>query len=320
MEHIGVSIIVPVYNARDHLEQCLESLVRQTLENDEIIVIDDGSTDGSQRIIGEFAEKHPHIRAYFQENMGVAKTRSRGLRLARGDYIGWVDSDDFVEPDMFERLYRAAVEEKADVVLCDYSFYPAQVRTKEKWYKEYKGAVDWRFIERNTQQWNKLVRRELLERVNMVHWMEYCGEGAYALALIFANGIVSIDRPLYHYRVGHASLSGSLSNTDWYVGNVLRAERQGEAIRANGLEAQWGEYYEYRAIYALLQAVVVAARNGEEEVYQRQKSKLLRLDWDQNPYTKRVLDANHGKLKSFVLRRIIPWNYSVARIIAKMAL
>lgn len=316
----AVSVIVPVYNGEAYLDQCLASLVSQTLADCEIIVIDDGSTDSTRTIAEGYAEKHPNIRVCHQENRGVVEARVRGLSLARGKYIGWVDSDDFVEPDMFERLYRAAEEKGAELVLCDYAFYPAGNGRKGKWFKPYAGVVDWTFIERNTQQWNKLARRELLERVDMARWMACCGEGAYALALMFAKGIVSIERPLYHYRVGHASLSGNLSNTAWYEGNVLRTRRQGEAIRAFGLEEKWGRYYEYRLIYTLIQAMLVAARNGEKECYRRWRAELGALSWRENPYTKRVLDANHGPLRSWVLRRVIPLGYPAARITAKLAL
>ncbi len=320
MEQVAVSIIVPVYNGEAYLEKCLHSLINQTLESYEIIVINDGSTDKTQEIIDRFSTQSSKIRAYIQDNKGVVATRSIALSLVNGEYVGWVDSDDFVKQEMFETLYDAAKAADADVVSCDYTFYPKEIKTKEKWFKEYKGVVDWFFIERNTQQWNKLVRRELLERIRMSHWMSYCGEGAYALALIHANKVVTICDQLYYYRVGHVSLSNNLTSPTWYEGNILRTEKQLEAIKENNLEEKWGEYYRYRVIYSLLQAMIVSAKNGRKMLYRQQRKKLVSYHMNQNPYTKQVLDYNHGKLKSFVMRRIVPLNYNITYLLTRIAL
>ncbi len=117
---IEVSIIVPMYNVEKYLEKCLESLVQQTLESKEIILVDDGSPDASGRIADEWASRHPGIRVIHQENGGCAAARSRGLAEARGAYVAFVDSDDWVDTPMFERLYAAAVANNADVTQCGF--------------------------------------------------------------------------------------------------------------------------------------------------------------------------------------------------------
>ena len=106
-----VSIIVPVYNVELHLKRCLESLVNQTLQDIEIIIINDGSKDNSQDIIDKFHSRYPDkIKYYIIENSGAAQARNYGLSLVEGEYIGFVDSDDYVEPNMFEELYSKAIE------------------------------------------------------------------------------------------------------------------------------------------------------------------------------------------------------------------
>ena len=314
---IAVSIIIPVYNGELYLRQCLDSVVSQTFSSYEIIIINDGSTDNTQSIIEEYAAKHSSIRCYTQGNAGIQKTRTRGIQLARGDYVAWVDSDDFVEPNMIEKLYQTAIATGSDVVICDYEFYPEKSKNKEKWYKTYTGIVDWRFIERNTQQWNKLIARELLVETNMDYWFSYCGEGAYALALIKAKHIMTIPDKLYHYRVGHSSIS-TTTKPDWYIGDVLRTQRQREMINDNDLAVQWDEYYQYRIIYSILRAMIIMARIGEHKEFCKQNSALHTMQWNRNKYTKKILDENHGKLKSFVLRRIIPVNYYISRLITKI--
>lgn len=132
MDAVKISVIVPVYNASTYLKQCLESLVNQTMKGLEIIVIDDGSTDDSGRIADSFAAQHSNFRVYHQSNRGIGATRGIALQYVTGDYVGWVDSDDFVGPDMYSRLYDATHQNNADVMSCDYSFYPDKVSTKEK--------------------------------------------------------------------------------------------------------------------------------------------------------------------------------------------
>lgn len=116
---IAISIIVPIYNAAPYLKKCLDSVINQTLRNVEIIFIDDGSTDGSSDICKEYAAKDNRIIYYKKENEGLAAARQDGMERARGEYVGFVDSDDWLELNMYERMYEVAVKENADVVFCN---------------------------------------------------------------------------------------------------------------------------------------------------------------------------------------------------------
>lgn len=102
---IKVSIIIPVYNTEKYIRKCLESAINQTLTDIEIICINDGSTDNSLSILYEYAAKDSRIRVFTKANEGVAKARNLGLRHARGEYVGFIDSDDFVDEKYFEELY-----------------------------------------------------------------------------------------------------------------------------------------------------------------------------------------------------------------------
>ena len=115
-----VSVIVPIYNTKNYICECLDSLVFQTLDEIEIIAVDDGSTDGTTDIIKEYAEKYPQkIKAFFKENGGQADARNLGLSHAEGEYLGFVDSDDWVDPEMYFEMYEKAKSEDADIVICD---------------------------------------------------------------------------------------------------------------------------------------------------------------------------------------------------------
>lgn len=119
---LKVSVIVPVYNTKDYLRKCLDSLVFQTIDEIEIIVVDDGSTDGSDNIVREYEEKYKDkIKAVYKENGGQASARNIGIAISTGEYIGFLDSDDYVDTSMFLELYQCAKTNNADYVGCAYS-------------------------------------------------------------------------------------------------------------------------------------------------------------------------------------------------------
>lgn len=115
-----ISIIVPVYNVENYLAKCLDSLVGQTLQEIEILVVNDGSKDGSQKIIDDFQRKFPEkIKSYVKENGGLSDARNFGLDFATGEFIGFVDSDDYVSENMFEEMYNLAIKHEAEMVICN---------------------------------------------------------------------------------------------------------------------------------------------------------------------------------------------------------
>lgn len=123
MNEIKVSVILPVYNVEKYLRQCLDSIMNQTLEDIEIICVDDGSTDSSAEIIKEYAEKDSRVTALYQENGGAGAARNNGLRHARGKYLSFLDSDDFFACNMLEEAYNCAEQYNADFVVFNSNQY-----------------------------------------------------------------------------------------------------------------------------------------------------------------------------------------------------
>lgn len=117
---IRISVIIPVYNAEKYLRECLDSVVAQTLKEIEIICIDDGSEDSSMKILKEYAYKDTRIKVLHQKNMGVVSARKQGVSISSGEYIGFIDSDDWIEPDMYENLYLIAAQNNIDFVTSGY--------------------------------------------------------------------------------------------------------------------------------------------------------------------------------------------------------
>lgn len=122
-EKIKVSIIIPVYNTSKYLEQCLDSVINQTLSGIEIICVDDGSTDKSLEILKNYQQKDNRIKILTQNHKKQARARNYGISIAKGEYIGFVDSDDWCELDMFEKLYERAKETNSDIAMCAIATY-----------------------------------------------------------------------------------------------------------------------------------------------------------------------------------------------------
>lgn len=123
-----ISIIVPVYNTGDYLIKCLDSVLKQTYRNIEVIIVDDGSTDCSREICDNFANNDKRCIVVHKENEGVSKARNTALKIAKGEYIGFVDSDDIIELDMYESLYKNMIEYEADVSVCNQSKVTGEIR------------------------------------------------------------------------------------------------------------------------------------------------------------------------------------------------
>lgn len=115
-----ISIIVPVYKAEKYLRRCIESILAQTYQNIEVLLVDDGSPDGSGAICDEYAEKDSRVRVFHKENAGVSSARNLGLREAKGEYIGFVDADDYIDKTMYDTLLNNLVKESADISVCSY--------------------------------------------------------------------------------------------------------------------------------------------------------------------------------------------------------
>ena len=124
-----VSVIIPVYNAQEGIKQCLDSLLNQTFKDYEIILLNDGSTDNTIEVIKSYASKNDCIRVIDKENEGVAKTRNKGIHLAKGEYIVFIDNDDFIDSDYLERFYNEIDQEQLDIVLGGYKRVNQEMKT-----------------------------------------------------------------------------------------------------------------------------------------------------------------------------------------------
>lgn len=206
---IKVSVIVPVYNVEKYIDKCLNSLVKQSLKEIEIIVVNDGTKDNSQKIIDKYVKKYPDkIKSYIKENGGQGSARNYGLKKASGEYIGYVDSDDFVEKDMYKKLYNKAKENNYDIVVCGNYNVSEDYQNKniDAFINNYNTDLENIFFGKMAV-WNKIYKRDILIK-NKLEFKEkvWYEDLAFTLkAIMNSNTFAFIDEPLYDYLIREGS-------------------------------------------------------------------------------------------------------------------
>lgn len=208
---VKVSIIVPFYNVEKYIEKCLTSLVNQTLEEIEIILVNDGSKDNSIKVAKDFEQKYPaKIRYYEKPNGGLGDARNFGIKFAKGEYIAFLDSDDYVEPTMYEKMYEMAIKEKSDMVECDFWWeYPN--KKKEDIGVEYKNQNDM-LLKARVVAWNKLIKKEIYEKhpeARFAVGLRYEDVEGFYKILPYINKVSFVRKPFIHY----VQRNNSISNT-----------------------------------------------------------------------------------------------------------
>lgn len=203
MAELQVSVIVPVYKAETYLRRCLDSIVAQTYQDFEVILIDDGSPDRSGAICDEYAAKDMRFHVFHQENQGVTKTRERGIEKAQGKYIFWVDADDYVNACFLEKVIVLFEKEKADIVVFGSEEWSAGKIVRTKIWKN-QTITEWRRDTINgklNNLWNFSVRRDFWVGEKAPQEMARAAADGYMVVRLFmkAQNVSVIQEPLYYY-------------------------------------------------------------------------------------------------------------------------
>lgn len=220
-----ISIIVPIYNIAEYLPQCIESLLNQSFSELEIILVDDGSTDGSFAVCENYKSKDSRVVVIHKKNGGLVSARKAGIKAAKGQYIAYVDGDDWIEPDMYEQMYQKLIKENVDVVMCgryedtgrtrkavfhgiDEGRYEKEMLKKLVYPKMIVGGAffEWGIF---PGLWDKLYRRECIEHFQLaVDERITMGEDAACVypCLLNVNSIYVMKKCLYHYRQSPMSM------------------------------------------------------------------------------------------------------------------
>ena len=246
-----ISIIIPVYNVEKYVGKCLSSLVDQTFTDFEIIAVNDGSRDDSLDILRRFEERYDFVKVIDQKNGGIANARNNGLAAARGEYVCFVDSDDYVGPTYLEELYNACVDTGSDISCCYYYFhfvennflfeYPFRCRGIFKPEEAMKKLL--RDVQIQSLVWNKMYKRSLFTDYD-IKFPTMCFEDMAIANKVFANAnqIVVLDRPLYYYNQ-HPSSTLATMNAD-KINDFIRAIAMVRiSLEKNGLYEKYKKSY-----------------------------------------------------------------------------
>ena len=320
IESPKISIIVPAYNAEKDIRECLDSIVNQTFKDIELLIIDDGSTDLTGSIVDVYEKKYSFIRVYHQENRGLYRTREIALSLAAGEYIGWVDADDYILPDMYEKLYKAVIDNDSELAICGYEFFPDRITTKDKWVQPYNGTVDIYFVEHNSQPWNKLVKKELIDRLEIAKHFVDCHDEIYISILMEARNPVVINEDLYMYRA-LGGMSSGYKNVKHYERYIKASTALLDIMRTVTKEKYWVDYFKNRITYYRLMTMIVASNAGKKSKYYEVQGDLKREEpkYNKNQHYWSILNKNYGHIKSLVIGTVVPNSYWLTRILCKVA-
>ncbi len=280
-----VSFLVPVYNVEEYLPKCLDSLLAQTWPEIEIVLVNDGSTDNSLKIAEEYQKKHPNIHIYSYENSGISKTRNRLLAHAGGDFVMFVDSDDFIDPQTVETMMKTQQEHDLDLVQCGF-------RMDYRYFTLYRPGSGHRIMDcnaalhmlskgrcLNNYPWGKLTRRSCFDGVRFPE--DFNGfEDTFTIFKSVANAkrIGTIPQRFYHYVQRRGSLTNRMSLD--YVSLMRKAYHyQSDYLnhRFPGQNFSFDLQY-YNTDMVLIYTIIVFSKRNEHVVFKKDD-----IDWKKIP-------------------------------------
>ena len=205
MKKETISIIVPIYNAEKYIAKCLESLINQTKKELEFILINDGSTDNTEKIIKKYSDKR--IKYFKNKNQGIGKTRNFGIKKATGEYLMFIDSDDYLEKTACEELYKTIKKDKSDIAICDFYKIYENGQLEEIRLPSFKKTTLKKtpnlLLDINLAPWNKLYKSSLIKENNLTFVENLKYEDAPFVAEVFdkANQISKVNKCLNYYLI-----------------------------------------------------------------------------------------------------------------------
>lgn len=322
---IKVSVIVPVYNVKDYLDRAVKSLLNQTLKKEiEIILVDDGSTDGSQDICDKYAQTDDRVVVIHQENSGVSAARNNGIDIAKGEYIGFVDSDDYVEEDMFEILYNNAIENccqlsavNAKNLQPDGTFVTERERTDKVYVWDNKTALK-NFLTRkyfNVCVWSKIIHRDVCKNISFEVGKKIGEDEFYSFESFFYIDKAcyqDTDKYIWFMRPGSALRNGFNKN---YLDLLYFTDKI-----SNMVQSEYPDLADYAEIQKLYTNVVIlnelnGHKSARKEFNIERKNMQKYLKTFSNKKAKNLLSDFY--YKRFLLLKNIMWLHGFLKDLKK---
>ena len=297
MEEDLISIVIPVYKVEKYLEKCIESVLKQTYTNLQIILVDDGSTDNCGKICDEYAKKDSRIEVIHKANGGLSDARNVGISKAKGRYIGFVDSDDYIKENMYEILLNLIKKYDADVSICNlYDVIDGNeyIRNKENGIREYSrlDILKEVLLDKNIQSyaWNKLYKKELFDEVKYPIGKKYEDIGTTFYIFEKCNKIVVTSEPEYYYLKRSDSLVNNVTESTVFDYMELILQRY---LYINDNIKELKQYNDYYLVRTLL-----TANNDIKELKQIEEKTKQKYNELYN-ISKEILRTNYSNLKKF---------------------
>ena len=308
-----LSIVALVYNLEKYLPRCLDSLVNQTLDGIEILCVDDGSKDSAPQIIDDYANRYPDlVKAFHKENGGEFTTRNYGLEIAQGEYVTFVDTDDYVEPNWAEKLYNAAKENDADMAVC--GFERIDLATGKVVSRDMTGfgnavkevnALDDFCVFINPAPWNKIYKREKVKDLRFKNFRGFNDMIFLASSYSKVEKIAFVSDVLYHYFLRYDSQIHSVNEQD--VNNFKKY-----LLELKDLYVQEGKYENMQDIISFL----VFLHLGMSVMYRASYDKSIKMG-SMLKDTVRYMDEN---FKSWRKNKFLRFGYSFRHGVKRIAL
>ena len=308
-----LSIVALVYNLEKYLPRCLDSLVNQTLDGIEILCVDDGSKDSAPQIIDDYANRYPDlVKAFHKENGGEFTTRNYGLERAQGEYVTFVDTDDYVEPNWAEKLYNAAKENDADMAVC--GFERIDLATGKVVSRDMTGfgnavkevnALDDFCVFINPAPWNKIYKREKVKDLRFKNFRGFNDMIFLASSYSKVEKIAFVPDVLYHYFLRYDSQIHSVNEQD--VNNFKKY-----LLELKDLYIQEGKYENMQDIISFL----VFLHLGMSVMYRASYDKSIKMG-SMLKDTVRYMDEN---FKSWRKNKFLRFGYSFRHGVKRIAL
>lgn len=298
-----ISIIVPVYNVEEYLDRCIESIVKQTYKNLEIILVDDGSPDKCPEICEKWAECDERIRVIHKKNDGLANARNSGIEVSNGDYLIFTDSDDYMDPDMIEFLLNLSLKYDADVSRCGFYFNYENIDKKRNISYESIQIPDYneRIIDLATTgyggvAWNKLYKRDIIKE-QLYDKADGCSEDIMHNFRVYkdAKKVVFSDIPKYHYVIRNGSITNDVFDKRAF--DIIRAKK---IILDNVKDNE--DVLPYAVKGYIMSAFIVLSGCIQNNMFFEERQELIK---DILSYKKEILSSNLysklDKIKTLIL-------------------
>ena len=282
-----VSVIVPVYNTEKYLEKCLDSIVNQTYQDIEIIIVNDGSTDNSKEIINKYVDKYSNIKVYNKQNGGLSSARNLGIEKANGKYLMFVDSDDYIEKTMIKKMYEKSQENKSDIVVCEFSYvYDDGRKIRSYSNLNYTNISDKKYLLTPPMAPIRLIKKDLFNNIKFKEGIYYEDLELCPKLVKYSKKISYVNESLYNYLMRDSSIMHQNSFNDKLLDIYKVLDSNYDA-----LIKEYHDEIEYMYIIHLLRTASLRFLDYKEGKEELKRIKLIIKDkfpnWKRNIYFKK---------------------------------